>query len=42
MNDDEEEIVVNWQAGWEDDETPPATWHDTPPSSGNWEDYEDE
>jgi hypothetical protein len=41
---EEDEIVVNWQPGFEDEDTPPATWHDEPPSSGsdNWETWEDE
>jgi hypothetical protein len=39
---EDDEIVVNWQPGFEDEATPPATWHDEPPSSGEWEDWEDE
>jgi hypothetical protein len=40
--DDEDEIVVNWQPGFETDETPPSTWHDEPPPSGQWETWEDD
>ena len=44
--DDEDEAGVNWQPGWEptpddDDPPPPSQWHDTPPSSGRWEDWDD-
>jgi hypothetical protein len=45
MNDEDEDgIVVNWQRGWEDEsgETAPDTWHDTPPSTGTWEDDDDD
>jgi hypothetical protein len=38
--DSDETPVVNWQPGWEDDETPPSQWHDTPPPSGDWRTWE--
>ena len=44
--DEDEDTGVNWQRGWEpapddDDPPPPSQWHDTPPSSGDWRQWDD-